>query len=298
MSGEKTLVRSFAPIAMFIYKRSDLLGEVLDSLEACAEYSQTQVYVFSDGPKDASAVEPVERARALVRARLRPNMQLIESQVNMGLSRSIIHGVTRLCEDAGRAIVIEDDLIVSPAILTWFNQALDRFADDDRVFQVSGHVSGRPGAADDAGMFASLTTSWGWATWQRAWQQFDPEARGCERLKSDAAMRRAFDLDGTVRYSEMLFRQMAGEIDSWAIRWYWTVFRSKGLVLFPPMTLVTNKGDDRSATHGRALRRLRALFRKPPPALPVAAPNLPRLIEASPGLLRAVKRANRMRLFS
>jgi hypothetical protein len=294
MSGETT----FAPIALFIYKRSDLLGAVLDSLEACPEFSRTQVYVFSDGPKDASAAEPVEQARALVRARLRPNMRLIESQANMGLSRSIVKGVTQLCDEAGKVIVIEDDLIVSPAILTWFNQALDRFADDGRVFQVSGHVSGRPGAADDAGMFASLTTSWGWATWQRAWRQFDPEARGCEELKSDAAMRRAFDLDGTARYSAMLFRQMAGEIDSWAIRWYWTVFKSKGLVLFPPTTLVANKGDDRSATHGRSLKRFRALFRRSPPALPMIAPKLPGRIEASPVLLRAVRRANRLRLFS
>ena len=49
---------------------------------------------------------------------------------------------------------------------------------------------------------------------------------------------------------------MNGEIDSWAIRWYYTVFAHDGLALFPPRTLVVNMGFDGSGTHDRlALRR-------------------------------------------
>jgi hypothetical protein len=42
------------------------------------------------------------------------------------------------------------------------------------------------------------------------------------------------DLRGwaTPAYFGMLKRQMNGEIDSWAIRWYYTVFAHDGLAVF------------------------------------------------------------------
>jgi hypothetical protein len=48
----------------------------------------------------------------------------------------------------------------------------------------------------------------------------------------------------------MLNNQMMGHIDSWAIRWYWSVFRRNGLVLYPPASLIRNIGLDGSGTHG------------------------------------------------
>src|SRR3990170_2949831 len=154
---------SRAPIALFTYRRTDLLGAVLDSLEACAEFADSDVFVFSDGPKNAAAAEDVERVRALIRGRLRPNMTLIEAPENRGLANSIIAGVSRLCDEYGRAIVIEDDLVVSPALLTWFNAALDHYADDSRVMQVSGHAFDVPALRERRdGLFLPITTSWGW----------------------------------------------------------------------------------------------------------------------------------------
>ena len=66
---------------------------------------------------------------------------------------------------------------------------------------------------------------------------FDPAAEGWERLIDDSILRRRFDMDGVYHYSQMLQRQMSGEIDSWAIRWYWTVFKATGIVLFRPTCL-------------------------------------------------------------
>lgn len=43
---------------------------------------------------------------------------------------------------------------------------------------------------------------------------------------------------------------MSGEIDSWAIRWYWSVFKNNGCVVYPPTSYVNNIGFDGSGTHG------------------------------------------------
>ncbi|MEN9895268.1 MAG: hypothetical protein RIR97_1120, partial [Pseudomonadota bacterium] len=43
--------------------------------------------------------------------------------------------------------------------------------------------------------------------------------------------------------------QMQGKLDSWAIRWNWTVFKAGGRVVYPPVSYVENIGFDGSGTH-------------------------------------------------
>jgi hypothetical protein len=251
-----------APIALFAYRRVEHLIRALDALSACPEFLDSRVFVFSDGAKDEASSADVERVRTILRARLTPNMTIIEAPTHRGLAASITAGVTRLCDEFGRAIVLEDDLIVSPSVLTWFNMALDAYADDERVWQVSAYQFSVPQFAQRAeAMFLNLTTSWGWATWKRSWDQYDPMAKGWERLKFDQVMRREFDFDGAYPYSDMLVDQMAGRIDSWAIRWRWAAFRANAISLFPPRSLVSNIGFDAAATHTR-FRLLKKLVQR------------------------------------
>jgi hypothetical protein len=267
--------RNLAPIALFVYRRTHTLGQMLDALERCPEFAESKVYVFSDGPKTAEVADDVANARRFLRQRLRPNMTLIESVINVGCDNSIIQGVNSLCAEHGRVIVIEDDLIVSPVILTWFNAALDRYAAEPRVMQVSGHMFDTPRLRGlSAGLFLPFTTSWGWATWQRAWDQFEPDVVDWERIVLSKDVRRRFDLGGRYPYFRMLHKQILGQLDLWDIRWYWSVFRRDGVCLFPPESLVVNIGADSYATHGSVWRRILERLR-PRRHLGVTVPSLP-----------------------
>jgi hypothetical protein len=97
--------------------------------------------------------------------------------------------------------------------------------------------------------FMPLTTTWGWATWQRAWRIFDWEARGGLTTLADADARRRFDLDGSYPYSTMLEQRLEGLNSSWGILWWWAVFNAGGLALHPRRSLVWNGGFDGSGVH-------------------------------------------------
>ncbi len=247
-----------APVALFVYRRTDLLDQVLDALQACPEFETSPVFVFSDGPKSRAAEADVKAVRRLLQRRRRTNMHILEAASNQGLAHSIIGGVSQLTERYGRVIVLEDDLIVTPSTLTWFNAALRYYDSDDRVMQVSGYMFDSPALRRlHSGVLLPMTTSWGWATWKRAWDRFDPQATGWEALSTQPGLRRQFDLGNRYPYSRMLERQMRREIDSWAVRWYWSVFQAEGLCLFPPRSHVKNLGQDAAATHPGALAWLR-----------------------------------------
>jgi hypothetical protein len=265
-----------APISVFAYRRTKTLAQALDALESCAEFSASRVFIFSDGPKDQKSARDVAMVRELARARLRPNMILVEREKNMGLAASIIDGVTSLCNEYGRVIVIEDDLIVAPGALAWLNFGLDGFSDDPNVWQVALHQWDVPEfARRSEGVFLNMTSSWGWATWKRAWDRFDPEAKGWRELAENPELRKRFDIGGIYPYSEMLQRAVTGAVDSWAVRFWWSVFRAHGVSLFPPRSLITNIGYDSLATNFR-YGFWRGLLKRRCSASPMeAAPQVP-----------------------
>jgi hypothetical protein len=102
---------------------------------------------------------------------------------------------------------------------------------------------------DEDALFLPFTSSWGWATWERAWTCFDPETTRLNELKTNLRLRHQFNLEGAYPYYQMLKKQSKGRIDSWAIRWYLSVFFRRGLTLYPANTLVYNGGFDGSGTH-------------------------------------------------
>jgi GT2 family glycosyltransferase len=242
-----------APIALFAYNRPAHLRRALEALCTNAEIGSSTLVIFSDGakhPKDAQAVVEVRQIARGVTGCAR--VELIEREGNLGLARSIVEGVSSLCRQHGEVIVLEDDLVVSPHFLKYMNAALQRYTDESRVMQIAGYMFPAELDIEDDALFLPLTSSWGWATWQRAWASFDSEIRDWSRISADARLLKAFDLDGAYDYSGMVEAQRRGAIDSWAIRWYVSVFAKNGLVLFPRRTLVENGGFDASGIHGRA----------------------------------------------
>ena len=243
---------NFAPVAVFAYRRPDHLRATLESLVQCEHFEQSPLHVFCDGPRDAAEAEMVEATRDVARDLLGDRAEYHFADRNSGLSASIIGGVNSILERYGKVIVVEDDLVLHEAFLGFMNEALQRYEIEDSVYQVSGYLFDlERSPLDRSAFFLPLTVSWGWATWRRAWNRFDPVASGWQSLASDPDLRRRFNLGGAYDYATMLERQMQGRRDSWAIRWYWSVFRRDGLVLFPPVSFVSNIGFDGSGTHGR-----------------------------------------------
>jgi len=239
-----------APIALFAYNRPVHVRRTMESLLANELAAASDLYIFSDGPKSPAqepAVADVRRYAGGVSGFR--SVTVVERATNLGLANSIIDGTTRLTKEFGRVIVVEDDLVVSPRFLEYMNRALERYQDDDSAMQVSGYMFPIDIGAKADASFMPFTTSWGWATWERAWQYFDPEMREFEALSSNRQLRDRFNLGGAYDYFGMLERQRGGSIDSWAIRWYLSVFMRDGLTLYPARTLVRNIGFDGSGTH-------------------------------------------------
>jgi len=241
-----------APIALFAFNRPAHLAHTIALLRANPLASASDLWVFCDGPRRASD-EPAVREVRKVAAGITgfASVHLVEREVNAGLAASITLGVKQLCDASGRAIVVEDDLAVAPGFLDYMNRALDRYADEPRVMQVCGYMFPveHPERLPEC-FFLHQTTSWGWATWGRAWQHLQSDPGGLLAALEASGRIRSFDLHGAYGYSGLLRAQARGQVDSWAVLWYASVFLKEGLCLWPRRSLVHNEGFDGSGTHG------------------------------------------------
>jgi hypothetical protein len=241
-----------APIALFAFRRPDHVRRALASLSACSGFEPGRLHVFCDGPRTASDEAAVAATRSAIHSFGLRGARIVEHDENRGLARSTIGGVGELCDACGHVIVLEDDLVLASGFLEFMDRALARYADEERVYQVNGYVFPTRFDIGTDAFFLPFVGSWGWATWERAWKDFDPDLGEYEQVMSDRRARRHFDLGGAYPYARLLRRQRAGRIDSWAIRWYLSVYVHGGLALYPRRSLVQNIGLDGSGTHWRA----------------------------------------------
>ena len=240
---------NFAPIALFVYNRPDHARRTLEALARNEFAAQTALYVFADAARDAAAAAAVAAVREQLRAiQGFKSVTVIEQPTNLGLAKSIIGGVTRVCGEHDRVIVVEDDLQTSPHFLRFMNEALEYYADDDRVASIHGYWY--PIAEPmPTTFFLRGASCWGWATWSRGWQLFENDGGKLLAELERQSLTRAFDLDGAMAYTRMLRDQIAGRNNSWAIRWHASTFLANRLQLSPGRSLVRNFGFDGSGTH-------------------------------------------------
>ncbi|CAB5084804.1 sugar transferase [Olavius algarvensis associated proteobacterium Delta 3] len=239
----------YAPIALFVYSRLGHARETVHALKNNQLASESDLIVFSDGPRSDRDVESVKQVRQYILGiNGFKSVSVVLRDQNLGLSRSLISGVSQVLETYDRTIVLEDDIITSPFFLQYMNDGLNYYVDDERVISIHGYVLPVKYTLPET-FFLIGTDCWGWGTWRRGWALFNSDGRYLLNELIKRKLVRQFDLDGAYPYTRMLKRQINGKNDSWAIRWYASAFLENKLTLYPGRSMIQNIGTDASGTH-------------------------------------------------
>ena len=238
-----------APIILFVYNRLRHTQRTIEALQKNVLAESTELIIFSDGPKSEADAEKI---RSLLKYIKSVNgfkkVDVVERERNLGLAQSILSGVTEVVNNYGRIIVLEDDMVTSPYFLRYMNDALEFYEDEQQVISIHGYIYPVKGSLPET-FFLKGADCWGWATWKRGWDLFEPDARKLlDGLKAGGLTHR-FDFNGSYSYTKMLEDYVKGKNDSWAIRWYASAFLKGKLTLYPGRSLVFNTGTDASGTH-------------------------------------------------
>jgi GT2 family glycosyltransferase len=224
----------------------------VDALAAEPEAGDSELILFLDGSKGAADRKEVAAVRALAgEISGFGSIRIHAAEQNLGLARSISEGVSKVCREHGRAIILEDDVVPVAGFLSFMNEALEKYQEEPQVMQVSGYAYPLE-SAPSTHAFLPLTSCWGWATWKRAWQHYDHELAYWPEWRdaSDGLAGWLDDAREVTFWKDVLGRVERGEISSWASIWVVSLWRQQMLTILPCHNLVSNLGFGNSATDG------------------------------------------------
>lgn len=230
-------------VVFFCYNREDKITKTIQSYLSCYEHQKNNIYVFIDGsPNGDNSVQDDIHENV---TKILPEATIIQRKKNMGLKLSIFDGISQVLKNHDAAIIIEDDLDLSPYFYIYMRDSLNIYKKSSKIYQISGFKYS-PGKSENAHLLP-ITTSWGWATWKNKWANFDINNNQILNVQKKDKFKYNFYF--SFPFSKMAKNELNNNISSWAIRWYSFVFSVKGLTLYPPTNLVINRGFDASGTH-------------------------------------------------
>ena len=264
-----------APIILFVYNRPKHTESVLNALKKNTLAKDSILYVFSDAAKKEKDFENVNKVREIInKIDGFKEVVITEAETNIGCANSIISGITKVINDHGKAIIVEDDILTAPNFLEFMNEALDKYEKDERIYSISGFVPNEKMAeiCKDFLFLAYRNSSWGWATWKDRWNDVDWDMLQWEKIKKDRNLWKKLQRGGKDT-PYMLKLQMEGFIDSWAIRFYTDNALKDKYTVFPTKTFVTNIGLDGSGTHCGNVKKSRSTTSTMLPAVDFSFPE-------------------------
>ncbi|WP_430446967.1 MAG: sugar transferase [Pseudomonas piscis] len=239
-----------APVIIFVYDRLEHTRQTINALKLNTLAHETDLFIYSDAAKSPENEQAVSDIRSYLPSISGfRSVSIIHRNINFGLAKSIITGVSETLQKHDRVIVLEDDLVTSPYFLSYMNDGLEMYQSHPEVASIHGYIYPIEHHDLPDYFFLKGADCWGWATWSRAWKNFEADGQTLLEQIQKASDKDDFDFSGSYKYTKMLQDQVAGRNNSWAIRWYASAFLLGMVTLYPSRSFVHNIGNDGSGTH-------------------------------------------------
>lgn len=247
------------PILLITFNRPEHTRRTISALRV---QQPPLVYVFQDGPRNGNSVDLVNCVK--VREEIEKSidwpceMHTSFSKTNRGCRDAIIYAITEVLKLHESVIVVEDDIITSPAFYSYMCKALEYYKERKTVFSVSGH-SHSPSRFEvpkdyDYDVYASPRLfNWGWGTWRDRWEQADWSFSNYDDFMKHPFEKQAFCRGGD-DLLPMLVDEKNGRSSAWDIQFAYAHFRNHAVSIVPCVSYTMNIGQDGSGTHSGVLK--------------------------------------------
>jgi hypothetical protein len=249
------------PVAFIIFNRPDTTERVF---EAIRQAKPLKLLVVADGPRTdrPGEVEKCVATRAVIdRVDWECEVLTNYSDINLGCKRRVSSGIDWVFSVVEEAIILEDDCLPAASFFQFCQTLLEKYRHDNRIMHIDGtNLQFGQTRTPYSYYFSKYSGIWGWASWRRAWQNYDVGLKSWEEFKISQAIESVHINPYEQKYwSEILDRVYQGKIDTWDYQWNYACWSQGGLAAVPEVNLITNIGFRPDATHTHHDSHLAAL---------------------------------------
>jgi len=161
-------------ITMAAWRRPKYFKEVIDSLKVADGIDNYKLLVSLDGGYHE---KQKEMNQILRNSDL--DYEVIIHSDNLGCAENTRYILDMGFKQHDKVIHIEDDTVLHPQALTWFEHNLDYYEHNPHIFSITGYTNGKLNELSLDGSWTephvvgirSWFSCWGWATWKRVWDE-------------------------------------------------------------------------------------------------------------------------------
>jgi len=240
-----------SPIVFFVYNRPNLTFKTLSALKKNKLAKYSKIIFFVDKPKNEKDVRLNNQViRIIKKEKNFKSKKIIFRKKNYGLAKNFIDGMNQTFKKYDRAIILEDDNLVSSNFLEFMNNSLEIYKDNKKVSCIYAYFpKTRYDLPETFFLRGSWTLTWGTAFWKRSWKLFESDANKLfNKIKYKNLIKR-FNFDNSFDWFSMLERCKNKQNQSWSVRWYASTFLKNTFTLFPKRSLCKNIGMDGSGVN-------------------------------------------------
>jgi hypothetical protein len=243
-----------APVLLILYKRPETTRRVFAGIR---EARPARLYIAGNAPasNDEQELVSVQAARAIAEEVDWPcEVKKLFRTEHLRAKESITSSISWFLREEPEGIILEDDCVVSADFFGFAAAMLERYRDDERVFQISAsnfQDGNRRGDGDY--YFSRYNHIWGWATWARAWRHADVDLKKLDVKRFEELARKMIPRVLPRKYWMTMFRYIrSGKIDTYDYQWMISMWLQDGMSIIPNANLVTNIGFGDAATNTTA----------------------------------------------
>lgn len=240
-------------VLLVIYNRPEITARTIEQLK---KTSPSRLYVSADGPKSSEDEKQCDRTRDLIKDLewSCPVYRLYRDK-NIGLVENMRESITWALKNSEDIIVIEDDCLVETTFFKFASKMLEVFRDCEQIAAVCAQSPYEDRKHKESSQtlrfaLAKFMPCWGWATWRRAWDEFDHEMVSWPSLKRS---RKWHELHQCILerwyWEDIMNGVKSDKIKSWAYRWQLSLWANNRVAAIPSMNLTKNIGFGAEATN-------------------------------------------------
>lgn len=231
------------PIAFIIFNRPNYTQKVFNEIKKA---QPKKLFVIADGPRNIQESIICEETRKII-DQVDWNCEVYKnySDKNLGCKIRVSSGIDWFFENVESGIILEDDCLPQQSFFRFSSEMLEKYKDDNTIMMITGSNSLDEFKIKDSYTFSRYFAIWGWATWKRAWVQYDREMKRWPEYKKGGLLKNIYSQGYMTRHITRLFDQSyRNETDTWDTQWFYTCLFNRGLSVVPAVNLISNIGID------------------------------------------------------
>jgi hypothetical protein len=243
------------PVLFIIFNRQSISEKVFSEI---AKLRPTKLYIAADGPRDNR-----ENEVSICEATRQSILKMIDwpcdvktrfLDKNIGCALAVTSAITWLFEHETEGIILEDDCMPGNDFFMFCQEMLDYYKDDNRVWHISGYNCFDRSYGDGDYFMMKQPLIWGWATWKRAWDQFNLSMPTFEKYKQLGIQDSFFDdwlikLLRTYHWNKIRTQNTKANKNVWDMPYSYSIMSQAGLCITPNKNLISNLGFGDQGVH-------------------------------------------------